>query len=225
MFYAAAAAAATGLLGAYLVHQRRLRQQRDAPWIAGVRNIVEDANPRKQIDLPVQILDHLLLGDKRCAGDLPTLEAFGVTHVLNVAGRHGSTDAGASLASGHYLQIQADDEEGYPILERHLVEARAFIQRARESGGRCLIHCQAGINRSGCLAVAELMLDQKISVLEAVERGRRARGVILSNHSFQAQLVALARTHDLLGPRPEGLAAVEARKPRKSAADALRRMS
>jgi len=56
MFYAAAAAAATGLLGAYLVHQRRLRQQRDAPWIAGVRNIVEDANPRKQIDLPVQIL-------------------------------------------------------------------------------------------------------------------------------------------------------------------------
>ena len=225
MFYAAAAAAAAAGLGIYL--HRRWQRERNAPWIAAVRKIVDadNANP-KHIDLPVPILDHLLLGDKRCAGDLATLEAFGVTHVLNVAGRYGSTEAGTALGSGHYLQISADDEEGYAIIERHLAEARSFIRKAREDGGRCLIHCQAGINRSGCLAVAELMLDQRLTVLEAVERGRLARGVILSNHSFQDQLVALARTHDLLGPCPEGMAAAdaEARKPRKSAAEALRRL-
>lgn len=168
-------------------------------------------------------MDHLLLGDKRCAGDAEKLSALGVTHILNVGGRSARA-ATASALGGNYLQINAEDEEGYPIIRRHQAEASAFIRRARDEGGRCLIHCQAGINRSGCLAVAELMLDQRLPVLEAVGRAQKARRVILSNHSFQAQLVALARRERLLGPAPEGPADVTARKPRKSAAHALRRL-
>ena len=175
-------------------------------------------------ELPVYVMPHLLLGDKRSANCLSTLEAFEITHICNVAGRYGGSRPSA-WRTGHYLQVNADDEEGYPILARHLDDVIAFIQRARDEGGRCLIHCQAGINRSGVLAIAALMLTEQLPVLEAVSRCKNARGVILSNHSFQTQLVALARRHGLLGQRPVGLptrVALEHRQPRRSAATALR---
>merc|ERR1711998_225530 len=112
---------------------------------------------------------------------------------------------------------------GYPIVSQHLARASAFIRKARDEGGRCLIHCQAGVNRSACLAVAELMLSERLPVVQAVARSKKARGVLLSNHSFQAQLVALARANDLLGPRPSGNFRAVAKRPKaRTAADALR---
>ena len=70
--------------------------------------------------------------------------------------------------------------------------------------------------------IAELMLTEGLTVLDAVRRGKEARGVILTNHSFQQQLVRLARGKGLLGPQPSGLPAMRARKPRRPAAHALR---
>lgn len=214
------AAVASAALVFYL--QRHVKK-RSEPWVAAVRHLL-DKPCLRQVDLPVEIMPHLLLGDKRCANDLATIEAFGVTHILNCAGRYAHTEH-ASTRKG-YLQISADDEEGYPILKRHLEEARAFIKRARDEGGRCLIHCQAGINRSGCLAVADLMLTEQLPVMEAVARAKNARGILLSNHSFQAQLVQLARQHGLLGPRPADvpLGVGPMKQPRRSAADALRNL-
>ena len=197
----------------------RQRAVHDAPWIAAIRTILHEAGPG--VDLPVEILPHLLLGDKRAANDLTTIDAFGVTHILNMAGKSGRTE---HVGSRCYLKIDADDEEGYPIVRRHLDEATAFIQRARSEGGRVLVHCQAGINRSGVIATAELMLSEQLPVIEAVRRVKAARGVLLSNHSFQAQLVALARERGLLGERPANFQdeRVHMRQPRRSAAEALR---
>ena len=127
-----------------------------------------------------------------------------------------------------YLQINADDEEDYPILPRHFSEASAFIRCARDGGGRCLIHCQAGINRSGCLAVAALMSTQQVPLLEAVHRVKEKRGVLLTNTGFQAQLVAFARRNGLLGAPPAGVAPrlfVSRRPKRRPAAEALSRLS
>ena len=42
---------------------------------------------------------------------------------------------------------------------------------------RCLVHCAAGINRSGFVAGAALLLHTRLPVLEAVARLRAARGV------------------------------------------------
>ena len=91
-------------------------------------------------------------------------------------------------------EIAADDEEGFPILERHLPAVRAFVGSAREAGGACLVHCVAGINRSGVLVAATHLLEQRSAVLHAVAHCRRQRGsCFLWNESFQEQLVALAR--------------------------------
>ena len=37
------------------------------------------------------------------------------------------------------------------MLAKHFEAASAFIRAAAAAGGRCLVHCVAGINRSGLL--------------------------------------------------------------------------
>ena len=213
-------------------------RERILPWVIAVRRIIETRDVRP-VDLPVEIMQHLLLGDKRsarqllkpnCPSDHVMIEAFGVTHILNVAGRSGLIEPTECAASSGIktLQLSADDEEGYPIIARHLHAAKEFINDAKATGGRCLIHCVAGINRSGCLATAALMLDERLEVLDAVRRVKGARRMVLENWSFQEQLVELARKEGLLGKRPDVGVSVglhlPTRAPRKPAADALRRL-
>ena len=56
------------------------------------------------------------------------------------------------------------------------------------SGGRTLIHCQAGINRSATLATAYYMLKTGKYLLEAIDYMVRLRPIILCNEDFLAQL-------------------------------------
>lgn len=199
----------------------------DWPWVAAVRALdVEPMDPA----LPVELSAYLLLGNCKSASDLARLRELGVTHVLNVAGPAASNPsvdyAGAGIV---HRSIDAEDDEQYPILARHLGEARGFVGAAREAGGRCLVHCVAGINRSGVVATAELMLHERLEVLEAVRRCRAARGRgCIGNRGFQEQLVALAREHGLLGLQPEGYEGLppSPRPPKpKSASSALDRLA
>mmetsp|Transcript_57881 Transcript_57881/g.102689 ORF Transcript_57881/g.102689 Transcript_57881/m.102689 type:complete len:234 (+) Transcript_57881:85-786(+) len=151
------------------------------PWThtLAVHDLIQQPSLPSSVELPVEILPHLLLGDVRSARRVEHLKSLGVTHVLNVA--------------------------GYPMLPLHLSSARAFIQEALEAGGCCLVHCRGGVNRSGVVVAAELMLREQIPVLEAVNRCKEVRGLpYLSNRSFQYQLVKLAEQEHLLGPRPAG---------------------
>ena len=194
------------------------RDDRDEPWARAVRQILDDDRsfPHKTVrtvngkthtspayELPVQIMPHLLLGDRACATKVGLLVERGVTAILSVGPR--ATDGvqrSYAEAGITYKHIPAEDEEGYPLVRLHQHAASSFIRAVLREGGRCLIHCVAGINRSGTLAAAELMLHERLPVLEAVQRCKEARRVILSNHSFQCQLVALARQQGLLGDCP-----------------------
>lgn len=176
------------------------------PWIHALQAQAKAVKGGVAVDLPVEILPHLLLGDKRAARDVERLKDLAVTHVLNVAGEVGANaDIDYASRGIRHENLHAEDEEGYPMLAKHLQRARAFIAQARKAGGRCLVHCVAGINRSGVLCAAEVLLGEQVPVLEAVRRCRRARGSnYLSNRTFQIELVLLAAAHGLLGPRPRG---------------------
>lgn len=158
----------------------------------------------EQVKLPVQIMPHLLLGDKMCARDVVRLRELGVTHVLNAAGQDGvNSEIDFDALGIKHANVDGKDVPGYPMLERHLGFSRSFIKAAFDSGGRCLVHCLHGKNRSAVLVAAEVMLHEQISVLEAVSLCRRERGSsFLTNESFQLELVELASRHYLLGPRP-----------------------
>ena len=69
-----------------------------------------------------------------------------------------------------------------------------------------MVHCQAGINRSGVIVAAIHMLEEQKNVLDVVRHIRRRRGnCFLWNESFQKQLVALAKRNNLLGAKPENV--------------------
>jgi atypical dual specificity phosphatase len=154
--------------------------------------------------LPVEITPYLFLSDARSAHNINRLKELGITHVLNVAGKF------ASPAEEIYSKeeicvkvIEAEDEDGYPMLRKHLADSRLFIQEARKSGGKCVVHCVAGINRSGVIVAAEKLLTERMNVLDVIAHIRKQRGnVYLTNETFQEELVALARKEGLLGPGP-----------------------
>lgn len=176
-----------------------------APYLDAVREIVaRECGTHDEPELPVVIAPGLLLGDKDAAHDIPALQAARVTHVLNAAAA--AARAGASLAAARalytqagirYLELEAKDALSYDMTQ-HVDAAVRFMAAAADAGGICLVHCQAGINRSGFLAIAHTMLTGKVPLLDALERAKRARGVILLNASFQVQLVRCAHAHGLL---------------------------
>ncbi|KAJ8599111.1 hypothetical protein CTAYLR_006345 [Chrysophaeum taylorii] len=181
-----------------------LRSKAALDWRRGLSTLDQRNIVRRQFALPVELAPWLWLGDAACARDVPRLEALGVTHVLNVAGQGARGPVAHYDAAGIVHQtFEARDSAKYRMLELHLDAAYAFVAAARATGGRILIHCFQGLNRSGVLAAALLMLETRTDLLRAVARLRRQRGdESLSNKAFQAQLVDLAKHEGLLGPPP-----------------------
>jgi protein-tyrosine phosphatase len=199
-------------------------------WKSGLSENEIMAVMKQQQELPVRITDNLYLGNMDCALDIPLLRSKEITHVLNMAGN-------SALAKDHrwkqgryndaeivYHSIDAEDEEGYPLLAKYLGEALEFISKSGngENKSQVLVHCIAGQNRSACIVAAFLIKHHKMTVLEAVQHVRKQRGnVALSNHSFQEQLVALARQENLLGPAPGTMGSVVSQTPPPSDRRAL----
>lgn len=197
------------------------------------KNVAKDNHvlvATQQAALPVEILPHLYLGDAKSAKSRDRLQELGITHILNAAGPAARTD----LEGFEQLEFNAEDEENYPMLQKHLEDARAFIASAKDAGGKCLVHCVAGISRSGVLVAAEYMLATRTSVLETVAHSRMQRSnSFLWNEGFQEELVCLARREGLLGPKPGEASSIVAvvpappqpgwqhRLPRATAKDAL----
>lgn len=149
----------------------------------------------------------LFLSDATTARNLDRLRELGITHVVNAAAGQScpNADVDYESASIRVMRLNAEDEEGYPMLERHLEPTQSFIAQAalENKDARILVHCRAGVNRSGLLVAAVAMLMTRTPVIRVVEQIRATRGnFFLMNESFQAQLVALARREALLGDSP-----------------------
>ena len=148
---------------------------------------------------PTKLLDHLYIGNYKDANNPEFLHHLGITHVVNCAAYRESNESPYAPDSGivAYLQFHADDDLKYDMLQ-HFSEAKRFIDRALISGGKVLVHCAMGINRSGVICVAYMMLAEGLDLLQAVKRIKQRRGTVLSNPSFQRQLVTFARQRGLL---------------------------
>ena len=160
--------------------------------------------------------DRIMLSGFYVASDIPRLQIdYGITHVINMA----HSDCGKKRAQEHqqhgvkYLGISAEDDEDYDILS-HWSEVKNFLDKFYEEEkqpvgpiedtdraaprGRLLIHCMAGINRSGAVAVAAVAYLEHVNILTAVEQVHRIRGPILSNYGFRRRLINWGKQHDCL---------------------------
>ena len=63
--------------------------------------------------------------------------------------------------------------------------------QVRASGGRVLVHCQAGVSRSATITLAYLMLHSKLSLHEAFALVKSRRCIVSPNFNFMGQLYSL----------------------------------
>jgi len=183
-------------------------------WKIGLSDHDIQATAIRQYDMPVPITDDkVYLGNALSVESISKLQQRGITAVLNMAGPHAlhrRTIQAFKKHGIHYKQINAHDEEDYNLLQKHWKEARDFIQTSIQTnetngrqGGKCVVHCVAGMNRSGLIVAAHHMLATRTTVLYTVKHVRFRRGnVALGNGGFQRQLVAMARREHLLGAAP-----------------------
>ena len=176
-------------------------------WKIGLSDEEIQETAQRQAQLPASITENLFLGNAFSVESTEKLKAKGITAVLNMAGPMAlkrNTIRAYKNQGIQYKQIDGDDEFEYPLLQKHWLEAHDFIKSTTKDGkGKCVVHCVAGINRSALIAAAYHMVATQSPVLESVKHVRRQRGnVAICNEGFQAQLVAFARVHDLLGPEP-----------------------
>ncbi len=195
------------------------------PWVRCVKSIIDaynDRNEYHQRDLPVELSPCLYISDEQNALDHRKLLDMEITHVLSLNGVPAYKDEWArDLYRTHGIvqkRIHGEDREGYDMIGKHWEECFEFIESSVLSNpkNKVVVHCVAGINRSGLIACAAYMILEGqnssgsggsgggVNVLDAVRHCVERRGNILSNQSFQKQLCCLAAQHDLLGKRPAG---------------------
>ena len=189
-------------------------QEIDWPWVWAIREGMDwreglsmdelAAAEARQAEarVPVPLLYHIWIGSQLSCMNVEFLKKeLGITHVINISGRIGNCPDFEGLEVLHLPD--AVDVEGYPLLHRHLAEAQAFMATCVKADGMCVIFCEGGLNRSGLLAAALVLLETRWDVVKVVRLLRRQRGeYALDNESFQEQLVALARQNSCLGPPP-----------------------
>ena len=177
--------------------------EEDRIYLEKVRNLLLRSSSQGTHG-PACLLDHLYIGNMQDAHNMSLLKRLRITHVLNCAMKtdYSSESFGKESpydpASGiEYLGFEAHDNEVYPIFT-HYPAARNFIDQAKLSGGKVLVHCELGINRSGALCTAYLMVEEKLTLLPALRQIKLQRRAFLCNEGFQKQLIQFARQRQLL---------------------------
>ncbi|GMT24912.1 hypothetical protein PFISCL1PPCAC_16209, partial [Pristionchus fissidentatus] len=143
----------------------------------------------KQV-FPVQINEHLYLGNKEIASNKDFLNQIGITHVVNVT--KNLDNFFENDGTFRYLRIPVDDNSSFN-LSAFFPEAISFIESAAASGGKVLVHCLAGISRSVTVCIAYLMSSHRWPLEHAYDQVLRCNGSIAPNFHFMGQLSEFER--------------------------------
>ncbi|KAG0238774.1 tyrosine/serine/threonine protein phosphatase pps1 [Actinomortierella wolfii] len=139
---------------------------------------------------PSRILPFLYLGDLAHASNPGLLEALGIRHILSVGEATGLGDP----SDGTGLNVMLVDDmydNGIHSLWNHLEQCVEYIESARKSQSRVLIHCRVGVSRSATIVIAYLMAYYRLSLVEAylTVRARRLSVIIQPNLLFMYELL------------------------------------
>ncbi|RUS86457.1 hypothetical protein EGW08_005772 [Elysia chlorotica] len=147
-------------------------------------------------DLQVaEVRPFLLMGSQDAAHDMETLKKYGVTHILNVA-------TGIENMFPHdfvYQTQEIRDLPEFPIFHG-FQRAISFIDQCKESNGRVLVHCNAGISRSAAIVMAYLIQTEGMNVNDAFSYLRSKRPATCPNPGF---LIQLENLHSTLYTKPK----------------------
>jgi len=133
-----------------------------------------------------EIYPYLRISGDRVARDKELLVSLGITHILNLAGsvcRNYHQDSNLF----EYLQLNIKDVPEETIIP-FLKKAMVFIEKARESNGKCFVHCHMGVSRSCTTIIAFVMMNEGLTFRQAFDRVKTLRPVAAPNAGFLLQL-------------------------------------
>jgi len=139
--------------------------------------------------MPSRILPFLYLGNLQHAMNSRLHQRLGITHVVSV-GENCLTDTSphtleAARRAGivDVLEIKNLADDGIDALRPVLDDVVQYIEQARLTGGRVLVHCRVGVSRSASLVIAYVMAHMDWSLMEAYLYVRSRRlNVLIQPH-------------------------------------------
>ncbi|XP_073336859.1 dual specificity protein phosphatase 16 [Pagrus major] len=134
---------------------------------------------------PTRILAHLYLGCQRDVLNKDLMQQNDIGYVLNASNTCPKPDF---IPESHFLRVPVNDsfcEKILPWLDRSV----EFIEKAKASNARVLVHCLAGISRSATIAIAYIMKRMDMSLDEAYRFVKEKRPTISPNFNFLGQLL------------------------------------
>lgn len=141
---------------------------------------VDDATPDLQVGV---VFPWLLIGSQDVALDETELEKYEITHILNLA----SLVENRFPEKYEYLHIEVRDLPDSNIIQ-YFPECISFINKAKNTDGRVLVHCNAGVSRASSVTIAYVMHFSKIGYNEAFKLVKTQRNCIQPNIGFVKQL-------------------------------------
>ncbi|XP_073775168.1 dual specificity phosphatase 29-like [Danio rerio] len=135
------------------------------------------------------------IGDIQAARNKRLLQSLNITHVLNAA--HGTFNYSFITGEAFYQDVNisycgvpASDIPSFNI-SKYFSTAADFIHTAlSQAGGKVLVHCAMGLSRSATLVLAYLMIQQNMSLVQAITAVSEHRN-ISPNPGFLEQLRGL----------------------------------
>jgi predicted protein tyrosine phosphatase len=133
-----------------------------------------------------EILPFLYIGNQRDAASREKLDELGITHVVNVTSHLPMHFEENGIT---YKRLPATDS-GSQNLKQYFTEAIEFIDSAKTSNGKVLVHCQAGVSRSPTIVIAYLLArSQYKSLTDAFSFVKDRRAIVAPNINFMGQLL------------------------------------
>lgn len=149
-----------------------------------------------------KVCDGLWIGSRESSRDLEVLKGNNITHILNMAVEEPNFfENKPDIINMIYKKVDLRDSGECDILNNGLlVECLKFVDDAIKQGGQVLVHCQAGMSRSGAIAVAYVMSQSSITYEDALTNIRKVRYCVAPNGNFETQIKGY---FDAIRPKPQ----------------------
>ncbi|XP_077424392.1 dual specificity protein phosphatase 8 isoform X1 [Vanacampus margaritifer] len=143
---------------------------------------------------PTRILPHLYLGSQKDVLNKDLMAQNGITYVLNASNTCPKPDF---ISESHFMRIPVNDNYCEKLLP-WLDKTNDFIDKAKVSNCRVIVHCLAGISRSATIAIAYIMKTMGLSSDDAYRFVKDRRPSISPNFNFLGQLLEFEKGLRLL---------------------------
>ncbi|KAJ8249097.1 hypothetical protein GJAV_G00231140 [Gymnothorax javanicus] len=143
---------------------------------------------------PTRILPHLYLGSQKDVLNKDLMAQNGITYVLNASNTCPKPDF---ICESHFMRIPVNDNYCEKLLP-WLDKTNDFIDKAKVSNCRVIVHCLAGISRSATIAIAYIMKTMGLSSDDAYRFVKDRRPSISPNFNFLGQLLEFEKDLRLL---------------------------